>query len=284
MYTCLFADNGGQCIRKWSAIMNYQSDNNLKDSVFYETYYLDGEKVRVYETEDGWQSAVYVEKNRHFDLVFEYTKKFDLLFDLKEDLSRILLVGGAGFSYPKHVLSSRRNTEMTVIDLDPTVYDTAMNYFYLDELFLKYPDAQDRLRFINAEGRDWLETHDEVFEAIIHDAYDGFMPAITLLTKEACETVKKHLTPDGIYTVNLPGHFSLAGSEFMLNCLHTLRQVFAHVLLVRAPAPGASENTNYVAFASDCYAQIAGMMHYDDARARVYHDKNIDAVRENYAW
>ena len=108
------------------------SENNHlpAEVLLYETEFVDGESVMVYEHNEGWHSAAYTREGRHFDLVFNYTRRFNLIFEhLKED-AEILMSGGGAYSYPKYLISHYPDARISVVEIDPTAVESAMSFFY----------------------------------------------------------------------------------------------------------------------------------------------------------
>jgi hypothetical protein len=79
-----------------------ENDHLPAEVLLYETEFVDGESVMVYEHNEGWHSAAYTREGRHFDLVFNYTKRFNLIFEHLNEDAEILMIGGGAYSYPKY--------------------------------------------------------------------------------------------------------------------------------------------------------------------------------------
>ena len=100
---------------------------------------------------------------------------------------------------------------------------------------------------------------------------------------EAYQAMKQHLSKDGILMINSPGYINLLDSQYLLDILHTLKQVFAYVHLLSAQSPlSGSYSTNYVVIASDMIDSIDNEMSYSIENTMIYYDKDIDALLEAY--
>ena len=64
---------------------------------------FEGEPVRVMQTGGVYQSATYVGERR-FEPVFTYYRSFDVAFEYCPQDARVLMIGGGGYAWPKHVL------------------------------------------------------------------------------------------------------------------------------------------------------------------------------------
>src|SRR5690349_18847805 len=64
------------------------------------------------------QSAMFLD-GRSDELVFEYTKFYHLLRAANPGFRRTLMIGGAGYSFPKSYLAEYPNAELEVVEIDP---------------------------------------------------------------------------------------------------------------------------------------------------------------------
>ena len=92
--------------------------------VNYDTQYGN---VRIYNTETsngiirqlnidkGNESATYIDENKYNELVYEYTKYYDLMFNSSRNIENVLMIGGAGYSYPKYFLNKYTSKKINSI-------------------------------------------------------------------------------------------------------------------------------------------------------------------------
>ena len=95
-----------------------------------------GERVRIMELAGTFQSAS-LEGERWAELPFEYFRGFDALFQAElggHSMDRVLLLGGGGFAWPKHALTTRKHLSLDVVEVDPCIVEIARKHFYLDRL------------------------------------------------------------------------------------------------------------------------------------------------------
>lgn len=237
---------------------------------FYEADYADGRRIRVYENDGAYHSASYIEKPLRFLPVFRYMRAFNKAFDLKQDINTVLLIGGAGYGWPKYVLSTYPDISMDVVDIDSDAYENALEHFYLDELIRIYhPD----LHPITDDGRHYLQTADKKYDLIVNDAYVGTTPVPSLLTLEACRDIHERLSHDGIYAANLHGYTRLKLSYDLLDAACTASEVFRYVSLVPIQSTFTGNyRINYVLFASDKYKDIPGSVEYSTKKCKILRD------------
>ena len=159
-------------------IMNYNMDmneitgvqvkNDIIDSgsVSYDTQYgrvliynaMRGEdEVRVLNIDSGFESATFINKEKRNELVFEYTKYYDLMFKANIDIKDTLMIGGAGYNYPKYFISHYQDKTMDVVEIDGEITEIAKEYFYLNDLIREYKiEENKRLGLITDDGRVYL--------------------------------------------------------------------------------------------------------------------------------
>lgn len=110
------------------------------------------------------------------------------------NLRHILTIGSGSYHIAKD-LFRLYHADITAIEIDPKVTETARTFFDLNA----YP-----IHAVTADGRFYLETTNDTYDLIFGDAFNSFisMPWY-LATKEANETAKAHLNPNGIYALSI---------------------------------------------------------------------------------
>lgn len=138
------------------------------------------EPVRVLRSGGVFQSATYTGGHR-FEPVFEYYRCFDTMFSAESPLASafghgmtdVLMLGGGGFAYPKHLLTTREGVSLDVVEIDSAVVDAARRWFYVDELEERLADAgrarANRMRVFVADAREFLDQQDRLFEVSLPD-------------------------------------------------------------------------------------------------------------------
>ena len=245
----------------------------------------DGHPVRYYLQDDVCHSATYLEPELRNELIFPYMKKWNLMFSLDMDIREIMMIGGAGYSYPKYLISHYPEIAMTVAETDEDAVQRACDWFFLDELIETFhTEETKRLRLVTADGRQLLNDEEKQYDVIINDAYSGFMPAFPLATAECAKLIRSRLKEGGLYMANVPGYDDIGESWFLQDVLLTLQKVFRHVLLV--PAKGVPEEesdaSNYIVFASDTHTSVPEMIPYETPEGRLMYDRDLDKIFRDF--
>lgn len=237
-------------------------DGNLESTTSLDTQYgrvliynmyLENNLVRILNIDSGYESGTFLEEGKVNDLVFNYTKCYNLMFDCKEDIQDVLLIGGAGYSYPKYFISHYEDKNMDVVEIDKDITEVAKKYFFLDKLIKDYDlENSHRLGLINSDGRVYLNENSKKYDAILNDAFSGTNPAKTLTTIEAVTNIKKSLNEGGVYLTNIVG--SIDGgknSKFLKAEVNTINQVFKNVYIIPTENKPAASVINNMVIATD---------------------------------
>ena len=212
----------------------------------------EGTPLRVLYVGGGFQSATYVGENR-FQPVFAYYRAIDLVFHAGRPIRRMLMIGGGGFSYPKHLLMStdpiHRDISIDVVEIDPAIVEIARKHFDLDEVErLHGVQGTGRLGVIVADGAQVLRTSEpSAYDVIVNDSFDGAECTSALFSPEALSDTKRVLTAEGIYVANVVADDATEATPYA-NALHA---VFAHVYLLLCPDEEFDGSSNNLLVASD---------------------------------
>ncbi len=182
------------------------------------------------------QSAMYV-----YDpsvLVLDYTKVYKLAAYFRPEMRRMLVIGGAGYSFPKYALAAYPNVSVDVVELDPGMTEAARRHFGLTE--------DPRLRIFHEDARTFLNRQAERYDVILCDAFSSiYSVPFHLTTLEAVQDLSKSLTPGGVVLANLVSAREGGGARFYEAEYATYARVFpqVHAFAVDSPEdPGPVQN------------------------------------------
>ncbi len=177
-----------------------------------------GKPIRALATDPYFvQSAMFLEGE---DLVLEYSKFYHLIGHFKPGFSETLMIGGAGYSFPKEYLKRYPNAQIKVVEIDPGMTQIARDHFRLAD--------DPRLKMTHEDGRMFINRAPSAkYDAILMDAFGSLFTVPThLTTVEAVRQFERILKPDGVVIFNLGGALSGAASGFLQAELATYREVF----------------------------------------------------------
>ncbi len=218
-------------------------------------HYEDGRLVRILTVNDARESGTFTKKGKRNELLFKYTHAFNRIFEINEDIHDTLMIGGAGFSYPKYYISHFPDKCMDVVEINPKMVELAMKYFYLDELYDKYNiHESDRLHIYINDANTYLSATEKKYDCIINDAYVGSSPDKALLTDRVSSMVRDRLRGGGVYVINLITAVTGPDAKPGIMCQEILKNYFTNIVFtrVRRDVP-SGERQNCILLASDRY-------------------------------
>jgi spermidine synthase len=184
-----------------------------------------GRPIRALATDPYFvQSATFLDSE---DLVLEYAKYYHLIRHFKPDFDKTLLIGGAGYTFPREYLRAYPQATIDVVEIDPGMTQIARNHFRLRD--------DRRMRIFHEDGRMFVNrTETAAYDAILMDAFGSLFTVPThLTTLEAVEQFYRILADDGVVIFNLGSAISGEGSRFLHAELATYRKVFPEVLVFK---------------------------------------------------
>lgn len=173
--------------------------------------------------------------------VFGYTRYFHLPFlmaDDRDDIDRVLFIGGGGFTGPK-IFADEYNVTVDVVEIDPEVVDVAKRYFDVEE--------SNRLKVHNEDGRRFLRETDETYDLIVLDAYKKDKVPFHLTTVEFIRLAESRLSEDGMLFMNIISGASGPASRFYRSEYKTASRVFPTMYAFPTVGGGAVQNVEVVA-------------------------------------
>lgn len=173
------------------------------------------------------QSGMFLDSD---ELVFDYARYYHLIRHFKPDFENTLMIGGAGYSFPKDYLKKYNNVAIDVVEIDPQMTQIAKRFFRLEE--------NPRLKIIHQDGRIFLnQAETDKYDTVLMDAFGSlFSVPFQLTTLEAVRQINRVLKDDGIVIFNLGGAITGDASQFLQAELKTYQQIFPHVYLFKVNA------------------------------------------------
>lgn len=226
-----------------------------------------GDPVRVLNVGGGYQSATYL-GDRWAEPALAYYRAFDRMFEAEDGdsesadgdaaiggfrIRRVLMLGGGGCSYPKHLLTARGGVGIDVVERDPAIAAIARRLFFVDRLerLLAERGEQDRFRLIIDDALAYLRACARSYDAIINDVYVGTAAVPGLNGAEAARLAKSRLVPGGLYLSNAVAEPSEEGYAALLGYTRELGAVFARVHVIAANDSDFGGEDNYLVIATD---------------------------------
>lgn len=158
------------------------------------------------------------------ELVNEYTKYYHLAKHFNPDFKNTLMLGGAGYSYPKNFLLKYPEATIDVIEIDPIVTDLAKKYFNLKE--------DKRLTIYHEDGRVYLNKTQKKYDVIFGDAFTShYSLPYQLTTKETIQKKYNIINDNGVVIINIISAINGEKGKFLRAEYATYKSVFPQVYL-----------------------------------------------------
>ena len=204
----------------------------------YEVADNEGSPVRLLEVGGIVHSGTYLDE-RYADLVFDYLKRYDMMFGEGRHVSRVLVLGCGGYDYPEHLIAHHPDVAVDAVEIDPAITAIARRYFFLDRIIEEYDtEATGRLNLICDDALHFLQTTGRRYDAIVNDAFDAGAPPAHLTTPQFAQAARNRLKPGGTYLTNIVSALEGPDSAFLREQARMLETVFGSVRIVPCASDG----------------------------------------------
>ncbi len=179
------------------------------------------DSVRLMKINNEFAAAQY--KNKE-GLVYRIMRMYsrDSLFT--GEINEAIMLGGAGYIFPRHFLEAKTNARMDVIEIDEGTTELARRYFGLRD------DA--RMEIFHEDARTYVNKCEKKYDAFYGDAYKStFSVPYQLTTIEFMDKIKDMLRPDGVAFFNIISNLDNQRNLFFRAQLKTIKEVFPQVLV-----------------------------------------------------
>ena len=205
-----------------------------------------GTPVRLLEVGGIVQSGTYLDE-RYTELVFEYLKRYDLMFESEKPISRVCVLGCGGYDYPEHLIAHHSDVTVDAVEIDPSITAIAQRHFFLDRLIEEFDtESTGRLNLICSDALDHLRTTETLYDAIVNDTYDAGAPPAHLTTPAYAQAVHDRLTPGGLYLTNIVSAIEGPGSAFLHEQVDILKDLFADVRIIACDPDNLTSEDNVI--------------------------------------
>lgn len=207
----------------------------------------------------------YIDTARPDVLQYGYEKVYAAVTDhvaAGRDAIRSLILGGGGYTHPRHILRERPRSEVEVVEIDPVVTQAAMEAFGLlpqPGLTIVHLDARQHV----ADLVRWRAASGAIrpFDFVFLDAVNDFNVPFHLTTEEFQASVAKLLGDEGVFLMTLIDIYDVGG--FLGSTLRTMKKSFSHVACFYAgyesEAFQSGERYTFIVVASQRDLKLAAM-------------------------
>lgn len=238
----------------------------------YTVHDEEGEPLRVLNVGGVYQSATRLGE-RWAEPAFAYYRAFDRMFEAAASSERsariapafegdlpdalpihdVLMIGGGGCSYPKHLLTSCDDVSIDVVERDPAIARIARDFFFVDRLEREFGSDEGGGRFsmMVDDGLKYLQRASAFYDVIIDDAFSGEVADDGLLSDKGLEAARGRLRPGGLLMVNVVADDSLQDAMRLQRLLSSLKRRFHFVHVIDASDERFGGQSNFLVVATD---------------------------------
>lgn len=237
---------------------------HLEDGVYERIALFDGiykeRPTRFLQQDRSSSSAMFLDSD---ELVFEYTKYYQLATRNVSAVRYALVLGVGAYSVPKALLADYPDAIVDVVDIEPGLEALSKEFFNL------YDDP--RLHTYTYDARRFLRNPPHQYDVIFSDIYASlYSLPVHAATREFFAELKKALAPDGIVVANVIGSLSRQEPSLTFSLARTMQEEFntTAFFAVQSPEELMPQNIMFVG--------INGEKHLD---AGEWEQKRIDLRR-----
>ena len=169
-------------------------------------------------------------------------------FNADENSSlRYFFAGGGAYTQPRAIKAMYPRAQITVAELDPQVTATAQEALFVNT---------EGMEVIHRDARSVLQKRRQqeklLFDVVVTDVFHDISVPYHMVTREFAQAVKRNLSSDGLYLINIVDSFPDA--KLVKSLVKTLQQEFAHVDVWLDQAPQQVTRVTYVISANNARA------------------------------
>jgi predicted membrane-bound spermidine synthase len=154
--------------------------------------------------------------------------------------SRYFFAGGGAYTQPRAVNAMYPKAQVTVAELDPQVTSTAEQALFVNT---------GNMQIIHLDARAVLQKNQQQYDVVVTDVFHDISVPYHMVTQEFAQTVKRSLSDDGLYLINIVDIFPDA--KLVKSLIKTLQLEFKYVDVWLDKAPESVARTTYVISANN---------------------------------
>ena len=141
-----------------------------------------------------------------------------------------MVMGGGGFSLPKHLATRMSGSIIDAIEIDPKIVSLAREHFFLDEALTV---ASSELRIIEDDAWIVLQNADAgSIDVLVNEVFAGRKSLGPLGTVAGAQVVKEKLASGGVYLADVRCPLEGHGSALLHQVSSVFAQEFARIAYV----------------------------------------------------
>lgn len=199
-------------------------------TMIFDSEDADGTPIRLLNVNGAFQSVSYIAPKLRFELCIQYHRLMAKIIQQVAPRGHIMVMGGGGFSLPKHLATRMSGGVIDAIEIDPKIVSLAREHFFLDEALAV---ASSELRIIEDDAWKVLQNADAgSIDVLVNEVFAGRKSLGPLGTAAGAHVVKEKLSGSGVYLADVRCPLEGHGSALLHQVSSVFAQEFAHIAYV----------------------------------------------------
>lgn len=199
-------------------------------TMIFDSVDADGTPIRLLNVNGAFQSVSYIAPKLRFELCVHYHRLMAEIIQQAAPQGHIMVMGGGGFSLPKHLATHMSGGIIDTIEIDPKIVSLARKHFFLDEALAV---ASSELRIIEDDAWKVLQNANAgSIDVLVNEVFAGRKSLGPLGTAAGAQVVKEKLSGSGVYLADVRCPLEGRGSALLHQVSSVFAQEFTHVAYV----------------------------------------------------
>ena len=199
-------------------------------TMIFDSEDANGTPIRLLNVNGTFQSVSYIVPELRFELCVHYHRTMATIIQQVSARGHVVVMGGGGFSLPKHLATHMSGGVIDAIEIDPKIVSLAREHFFLDEALAA---ASSELRVIEDDAWKVLQNTDTgSIDVLVNEVFAGRKSLGPLGTPDGAQTVKEKLVPGGVYLADVRCPLEGHGSTLLPQVANVFAQEFEHIAYV----------------------------------------------------
>ena len=209
-------------------------------TMIFDSEDADGTPIRLLNVNGTFQSVSYIASELRFELCVHYHRMMAKIIQQvsahaslhtnSTGHARVVIMGGGGFSLPKHLATHMSGGVIDAIEIDPKIVSLAREHFFLDEA---QAAASSELRVIEDDAWKVLQDAEAgSIDVLVNEVFAGRKSLGPLGTAAGAQVVKEKLAFGGVYLADVRCPLEGRGSALLSQVAGVFAHEFAHVAYV----------------------------------------------------
>ena len=199
-------------------------------TMIFDSEDADGTPIRLLNVNGTFQSVSYIAPELRFELCVHYHRMMAKVIQQVSARGHVVVMGGGGFSLPKHLATHMHGATVEAIEIDPKIVSLAREHFFLDEALAV---ASSELRVIEDDAWKVLQDVEAgSIDVLVNAVFAGRKSLGPLGTAAGAQVVKEKLADGGVYLADVRCPLEGHGSTILPQVANVFAQEFTHIAYV----------------------------------------------------